>query len=127
MVGPPRHCQAQAGFPAHSAPPGCDNQGIELTNSPTYRRLHWAGLAEGISFLLLLGVAMPLKYLAGRPEAVRLVGSLHGALFVLYVIAALLAARKFRWPAVTTAQALIAAVLPLGPFWFDAKLRKAKL
>ena len=84
-------------------------------------------MAEGISFLLLLGVAMPLKYLAGKPEAVRIAGSLHGALFVLYVLAALLAARKFQWSVVTTAQALIAAVLPFGPFWFDAKLRRAIL
>jgi integral membrane protein len=67
---------------------------------------------------------MPLKYLAGQPEAVRLVGSLHGVLFILYVLTAMLAARHFRWPASTVILAIVAAVLPFGPFWFDAKLRR---
>ncbi|MFN9297548.1 MAG: DUF3817 domain-containing protein, partial [Acidobacteriota bacterium] len=43
--------------------------------------LRWAGWAEGISFLVLLLVAMPMKYLIGEPMAVRVIGSLHGALF----------------------------------------------
>ena len=82
-----------------------------------------AGLAEGISFLILLGVAMPLKYLAGRPEAVRIVGSAHGVLFVVYVLFVLLAARLRKWPGALVGMALVAAVMPLGPFWFDRKLQ----
>jgi len=67
---------------------------------------------------------MPLKYLAGQPEAVRIVGSLHGGLFVIYILTALLAARKFKWRPTLVILALAAAVIPFGPFWFDAKLRR---
>lgn len=97
---------------------------MELIRNPTYQRLRWAGLAEGTSFLVLLGIAMPLKYLAGKPEAVRAVGSVHGLLFVIYVLTVFLAARKFRWGIPTILMALAAAIFPFGPFWFDAKLRR---
>ncbi|MCX6587457.1 MAG: DUF3817 domain-containing protein [Acidobacteria bacterium] len=89
-----------------------------------YEWLRWAGWAEGVSFLLLLGVAMPLKYLAGRPEAVRVVGAAHGGLFVVYVVLALIAARRYSWPGRRVGEALAAAFLPFGPFWFDARLRR---
>ena len=89
-----------------------------------YDWLRWAGWAEGLSFLLLLGIAMPLKYLAGQPAAVRLVGSAHGGLFVIYLVVALIAARRFSWPWTRLAMALVAAFLPFGPFWFDARLRR---
>lgn len=86
--------------------------------------MHWAGLAEGISFLVLLGIAMPLKYLMGLPQAVKIVGSLHGALFLAYVATVYFAASTWKWPGAKTVQALVAAVLPFGPFWFDAKLKR---
>lgn len=87
-------------------------------------RLRVVGLAEGVSYLLLLGVAMPLKYAAGVPEAVRVVGSLHGLLFVLYVIAVIRAALWRRWPLEQTLEALAAAIFPLGTFLLDGKLRR---
>lgn len=85
-------------------------------------RLRIIGLWEGISFLLLLGVAMPLKYLAGWPQAVRVVGMAHGILFLLYVLAAIQAALDRDWPWKRTALVLIASVLPAGPFVVDAKI-----
>ena len=88
----------------------------------TVGRLRVAGFLEGISFLALLGIAMPLKYLAGRPEAVRVVGMAHGVLFILYVVLVLLARREQRWPLRTTAWLLVAAFLPFGPFLADARL-----
>lgn len=88
------------------------------------RWLRRAGWAEGFSFLLLLGVAMPLKYLAGRPEAVRVVGAAHGGLFVIYIVLVLVAARRDAWPARRVGEAMAAALLPFGPFWFDARLRR---
>ena len=97
---------------------------MALIDTPAYQRLRWAGLAEGTSFLVLPGIAMPLKYLAGKPEAVRAVGSVHGLLFVIYVLMVLLAARRFRWGVTVILMALAAAVVPFGPFWFDAKLRR---
>ena len=102
----------------------CDNQAIPLLHTPAYKRLRWAGYAEGVSFLVLLGIAMPLKYLAGKPEAVRFVGSVHGALFIAYLLTVALAARRFRWKSTTVVLAVASAVIPLGPFWFDAKLRR---
>lgn len=80
------------------------------------------GWWEGVSFLVLLGVAMPLKYFAGMPQAVRVVGMAHGVLFMLYVLAAIQAAVEYNWPWKKTALVLIASVLPAGPFVVDAKL-----
>lgn len=87
-------------------------------------RLRRIGYSEGISFLLLLGVAMPLKYLAGMPQAVLVVGSLHGFLFILYVVTLLQARSALKWPRRKLHHGLIASVLPFGPFVFDARLRK---
>jgi integral membrane protein len=83
-------------------------------------RLRVTGWAEGISFLLLLGVAMPLKYLAGYPGAVRIVGMAHGVLFILYVLVALQAARAHRWDWRRTGWVLLASLLPAGPFLVES-------
>ena len=85
-------------------------------------RLRFIGWWEGVSFLLLLGVAMPLKYLAGEPGAVRVVGMAHGILFMLYVLAALQAAVEHHWTWKRTVIVLVASVLPAGPFIIDAKI-----
>jgi integral membrane protein len=85
-------------------------------------RLRVIGFWEGVSFLVLLGLAMPLKYLAGEPGAVRVVGLAHGVLFMLYVAAALQAAFEHKWPWKKTALILLASLLPAGPFIVDAKL-----
>jgi integral membrane protein len=71
---------------------------------------------------VLLGVAMPLKYVLGMPMAVRVVGALHGALFVLYGLAVLHVMRVHRWPLDRGMLAMIAAVLPFGPWIFDRML-----
>lgn len=87
-------------------------------------RLRVVGLLEGTSFLLLLGIAMPLKYLAGMPEMVRVVGWAHGLLFMVYLAAVAHVALERRWPLVRVAAALAASVLPFGPFVLDAYLRR---
>jgi integral membrane protein len=89
-------------------------------------RLRIVGMMEGASFLLLLGVAMPLKYLAGMPQMVRVVGMLHGILFMLYVAAVFQASVELRWPLRRLVAALAASVLPFGPFVFDAHLRRER-
>jgi len=94
-----------------------------LTNASDLIWLRRSGIAEGLSFLILLGIAMPLKYLAGQPQAVRIVGSLHGALFIIYALMVLIAARNHKWPAKEIGLGLLAAFLPFGPFWFDRRLR----
>jgi integral membrane protein len=90
----------------------------------TIHNLRVLGLIEGGSFLVLLLVAMPLKYLAGMPVAVRYVGMAHGLLFVLYVAAGLWTGISLRWPLRRTVLVLAAAVLPAGPLLIDGWLRR---
>ena len=85
------------------------------------------GLAEGSSFLTLLFIAMPMKYFMGMPEVVKVVGSIHGALFVLYV--GLLAAIHFRqrWSSMFSLYALVASIIPFGTFMLDKHLREKEV
>ena len=87
-------------------------------------RLRIIAFIEGLSFLLLLGVAMPLKYFAGMPAAVKTVGWIHGLLFVLYLIAVAEVAVARRWTLAQILGALAAAVIPFGTFVLDARLRR---
>ena len=82
------------------------------------------GYAEGISFLLLLGIAMPLKYLMDIPMAVTIVGALHGGLFVLYLAVILYVTIVKRWSFIKATLAVVSSVIPFGPFIFDARLVK---
>ena len=76
---------------------------------------------EGLSFLVLLGIAMPLKYYYDQPEAVKIVGMAHGVLFVLYTINLLIVHLKLRWSYGRTIGAFIAALIPFGTFYADKK------
>ena len=88
------------------------------------RQLRLVALLEGSSFLILLFVAMPLKYLAGMPLAVRVVGSIHGALFIAFVVVLYRAARARGWPHRRSVAAFVASILPFGTFVFDRSLRR---
>lgn len=90
-------------------------------------RLRAIGLLEGLSFIVLLGIAMPLKYLAGMPEMVRVVGMAHGVLFMLFFLAVVQVAVERRWPLTRVVMALAASVLPFGPFVLDARLLRREL
>lgn len=81
-------------------------------------------LAEAISYLVLLGIAMPLKYLWGQPLAVKLVGALHGLLFILFCLTLVMAMRAGRWSLGRAAMLFIASLFPLVPFWLDSKIRR---
>lgn len=80
------------------------------------------GLLEGLSFLILLGIAMPLKYFADLPLAVRYVGAAHGALFVAYILAARILAYQKRWTLARLALVVVAATVPFGTFVFDRRV-----
>lgn len=82
-------------------------------------RLRITGLIEGTSTLVLFFIAMPLKYLADMPLAVSIVGSIHGFLFLLYVLLALLATLRYHWPLWRMLSLWLAAVVPFGPFIMD--------
>jgi len=87
----------------------------------TLRRL---SLIEGVSTLILFGIAMPLKYAAGMPLAVTIAGTVHGALFTALVLMLLVAIRKVPLRSSIAAIGIVAAVLPGGPFLFDRMLRE---
>lgn len=87
-------------------------------------RLRAVGLLEGASFLVLLFIAMPLKYMAGMPMAVKLVGWAHGVLFVLYLAILGQTAIALRWSLLRVGAALLASLLPFGPFVLDVWLRR---
>ena len=86
-------------------------------------RLRLLGIAEGVSFLLLLFIAMPLKYFFAFPLAVTVVGLIHGLLFIVFCIALLNAKIALRWPIGKALVPLVAALLPAGPFFIDRRLR----
>jgi integral membrane protein len=72
----------------------------------------------------LLGIAMPLKYMLGMPEAVSYVGPLHGILFVAYIIVLIITASKIKMPLWALPAGVLGSFLPLGPFIFDYVLKK---
>ena len=88
--------------------------------------LKWFGIIgamEGVSFLLLLAIAMPLKYWMDMPKAVSIVGMAHGFLFMLYLYWLAMCVRTFSWPFKLFVYGFLAAVLPFGPFVFDKMVR----
>jgi integral membrane protein len=87
-------------------------------------RLRLIGKIEGVSFLVLLCIAMPLKYAAGLPMAVKVVGWAHGVLFVLFVASLWAARKEAKLPDRLSAMVFIAALLPLGPFVIDRRLEQ---
>ncbi len=89
------------------------------------RNFRLIAISEGISFLTLLLVAMPLKYLAHIPEAVKITGWIHGVLFMLYIPAVFLIRRSLHWNLVHVFIALVASVVPAGTFILDRKLIKS--
>jgi len=87
-------------------------------------RLRLVAILEGLSFLVLLGIAMPMKYLGGIDTAVKVVGWAHGALFVLLCAALLLAVRAAHLRPLHGAAIFVAALIPFGPFVIDGRLRR---
>lgn len=79
---------------------------------------------EGISFLVLLFIAMPLKYFADMPKAVTVVGWLHGVLFVWYVYALAIVHFTLNWSLFKSALAFLASLVPFGTFVLDKQLKK---
>jgi integral membrane protein len=92
-----------------------------MTASPITDRFRRVARAEGVSFLLLLFVAMPLKYMAGIPMAVKLVGWAHGVLFVWYWLAAVPLFTVLKWPVDRIIGLGLASILPFGTFVMERK------
>lgn len=96
---------------------------MQLFNN-TLGRFRFIVIAEGISYLLLLFVAMPLKYFASQPLPVKYLGWVHGILFMFYCFFLLLVWLKYKWSLSKVVIAFIAALLPFATFILDRKLKK---
>ena len=88
------------------------------------RRFRMIGIAEGISFLVLLLIAMPLKYFFQMPEAVKVFGWAHGVLFIAFLYFAFEVMGAFKKNIGWFAKAFAAAIIPTGTFIFDRQLKK---
>lgn len=86
------------------------------------KQLRAVAWLEGLSFLLLLLVAMPLKYLAGQPGMVRSVGMIHGVLFVAFAIYAIQAKIELGWSGRRLMRVFGTAFIPFGMMLFDKAL-----
>jgi integral membrane protein len=86
------------------------------------KKLRWMDTLEGISTLVLFGIAMPLKYWAGMPTAVRVAGAVHGFLFIALVVMFLLGIKKVPLRPALAALGIVAAVFPFGPFLMNRRL-----
>lgn len=76
---------------------------------------------EGISYLLLLFVATPIKYLQGNPEYVKILGMPHGILFMLYIVLAIVIKKEMNWNNKSLGIILLCAIIPFGTFYVDKK------
>lgn len=87
-------------------------------------RFRFIAIAEGISYLILLFIAMPLKYFADMPDAVKYTGWVHGVLFMLYLLTLITAKINLNWSFMKSAIAFLASLIPFGTFILDKSLRK---
>ena len=83
----------------------------------------YVAMAEAISFLLLLGIAMPLKYIWHLPIAVRIAGSLHGLLFISFCITLNRLWDATNWAFSRVGLLFLSSLIPLAPFFMDPKIR----
>ncbi|MTI30166.1 DUF3817 domain-containing protein [Xanthovirga aplysinae] len=94
---------------------------MDLKNLNTFRKI---ALLEGLSYLFLLLIAMPLKYFANMPEVVKYTGWAHGILFVAYCLFLLILMIQYKWSFGKSLWAFFASLLPFGTFVLDKQLKK---
>jgi integral membrane protein len=88
------------------------------------RRLRLLGLAEGVTLLLLVFVAVPLKRLAGVVLASKIMGPVHGVVFLLYVYTLVEAIASGGWTRRAASRAALACLVPFGTFLNDRAIRR---
>lgn len=91
------------------------------------KRFRQLGIIEGYSYLILLFIAMPLKYWAGFPIAVKIVGMTHGVLFIIFVIYLVAAWQKARWSFYESILFFIASLIPFGTFYTDKLVKEHEI
>lgn len=95
-----------------------------MSSPALYRLFRWVAFVEGVTTLALFLVAMPIKYLAGNPEPVRITGWVHGIAFIAYVLMMWMALRGRGWTWQELARTFAAALFPFGTFVNDRFLRE---
>ena len=95
-----------------------------MFDNTTFSRFRLISFIEGISFLVLVFIAMPLKYLAGIPLAVKIAGMTHGILFILFVIALVMAYKKYSWNNSLTFKLFVYSVIPFGFILIEKTIMK---
>jgi integral membrane protein len=96
----------------------------KLSVMSTVKLFSRVAVLEAISYILLLGIAMPLKYMYEKPLAVKYVGWAHGVLFMAYVVLLISCWIKFRWSFLKVTLYFLASLLPFLPFFVERDLRK---
>lgn len=96
---------------------------IKFSNTP-FGRFRLIAFLEGLSFLLLLFIAMPLKYILHFPQPVKYVGWAHGVLFIIYIVLLVNVWLSNRWSIWKVALAFLASLIPFGTFILDRQLVK---
>ncbi|MCC4214554.1 DUF3817 domain-containing protein [Leeuwenhoekiella parthenopeia] len=81
----------------------------------------WIAILEGISFLLILFVTMPLKYIFDEGQPNQIIGMAHGFLFLAYVVMAFLVKSELKWNTKTLLIVLACSIIPFGTFWMERK------
>lgn len=81
-------------------------------------------LLEGVSYILLLFIATPLKYFMDEPKYVKLLGMPHGLLFIAYIILAVIIGANLKWNSKTMRHVLLASIIPFGTFIIDKQYLK---
>ena len=95
---------------------------MEQHHAKQLHRFIHIGRAEAFSFILLIFIAMPLKYLADIPQVVTYLGWIHGILFMAYLAQLVLVAYLLKWEILWVIYGSVAALLPFGPFVFERKI-----
>lgn len=90
----------------------------------TFSRFRLISFIEGISYLLLVFIAMPLKYMFDYPMAVKVVGMAHGVLFILFFLALVMAMNKYKWKFLGF-QLFVYSLLPFGFILIDKIIMKS--
>ena len=81
-------------------------------------------LLEGVSYILLLFIAVPIKYMQGNPEYVKMLGMPHGVLFVAYIALAILLKMELKWSNKIFGTVCLLSILPFGTFFVGKFLKK---
>lgn len=95
-----------------------------MNNNIDIKYFRLLAIVEGTSLLVLMFIAMPMKRLMGIPDAVRIVGGIHGMLFLMYIYTLFTVWVAHKWPAKKAFIAFISASIPFGSFWFERKYLK---